>query len=64
MDVQMNQQISLVVDVEGQQVECMRYCLVFFILLLVGMVMDPLSRLFPGFLLVKLMCFIWGQSRG
>ena len=63
MDVQMNQQISFVVDVEGQQVVCMRYCLVFLILLLVGMVVDPLSRLFPGFLLAKLLCFIWTQAR-
>ena len=63
MDVQMNQQISLDVDVEGQQVECMRYCLVFFILLLVGMVMDPLSRLFPEFLLAKLLFFIWTKAR-
>ena len=52
----------IVEDCEGE-VECVRYCMVFVILLLVSLVVDPLPKLFPWFFIAKLTLYIWTLSR-
>ena len=49
----------IVEDFEGD-VECVRYLVAFTIFSLVGLVIDPLPKFFPGFFLANL---IWTLSK-
>ena len=60
--VQMNPSFPIVDDCEGE-VKCVRYCMAFAIILLVGLVVDPLPKLFPGFFLGKLVFLLWTLYR-
>ena len=41
-----------------------RYCLIFTMMMMIGLVMDPFPKLFPGYFIAKLLLYLWANSKG
>ena len=60
MDIDVRSSVMMSEKVTGEEeVECVRCCLLFTIMLAMGLVVDPLPKLLPGYFIVKLLCYSW-----